>query len=253
MFHMTRFKEKAALVSGGGSGIGRATAQRLAGEGARVLVADLDGAAAEATAASIREAGGDAAATPCDVSSPEAVKAAVAAAVERFGRLHVLVNCAGMGHFRRTTDETLDAWNRILAVNLTGNFLLCREVLPHLLQTRGAIVMCASIAGLTSHPYAAAYCASKGGVVMLTRALAVEYGRKGVRVNCVCPGRVETPFVQQFAFPEGVSPRAFARLMPLRDEGGTPAEIAALITFLASDEASYVNGDAVVIDGGMTA
>ena len=241
------------LVSGGGSGIGRASALRLASEGARVVVADVDGAAAEATAGQVREAGGHAVAVTCDVTSPDAVKAAVAVAVAQTGKLHALVNCAGIGHFRRTTEETLESWNRILNVNLTGNFLLCREVIPHLLDTKGAIVLTASVAGLKSHPYAAAYCASKGGVVMLVRALAVEYGRKGVRVNAVCPGRVETPLLGSFRLPEGASPKALMRLMPLREEGGTPAEIANLIAFLASDESSYMTGQSLLIDGGITA
>lgn len=249
----TRFIDRSVLVTGAGSGIGRAVAQRLAAEGARVLAVDLDLAGAEATAAAAREAGGMCAAAACDVSDAEQVKAAVARAVAQNGRLHVLVNCAGIGHFRRTHEETLEGWNRILAVNLTGTFLMCREALPHIVETRGAIVNTASVAGLKSHPYAAAYCASKGGVVMLTRALAVEYGRKGVRVNCVCPGRVETPILSSFRIPEGASPAAFAKLMPVREASGTPAEIAAVIAFLASDEATYVMGDAVVVDGGMIA
>jgi meso-butanediol dehydrogenase/(S,S)-butanediol dehydrogenase/diacetyl reductase len=253
MFHMPpRFHDRSAIVSGAGSGIGRAAATRLAAEGARVLCADLDGAAAEATAAALREAGGQAIAVACDVTQPQAITDAVATAVARHGRLHALVNCAGTGHFRRTTEETLEGWSRILAVNLTGTFLFCKEALPHLLETRGAIVNTASVAGLKSHPYAAAYCASKGGVVMLSRALAVEYGRKGVRVNSICPGRVETPLLGQFGLPEGASPKALMRLMPLREESGTPAEVAALIAFLASDEASYINGAVIEVSGGMS-
>ena len=181
------------------------------------------------------------------------MRAAVAQVIARFGRLHALVNCAGIGHFRRSHEETLEGWNRIIAVNLTGTFLMCRAALPHLLQSKGAIVNTASVAGLKSHPYSAAYCASKGGVVMLTKALAVEYGRKGVRVNCVCPGRVETPILSKFQIPEGASPAAFAKLMPVREASGTPAEVAAVVAFLASDEAGYVMGDAVVVDGGMIA
>jgi NAD(P)-dependent dehydrogenase (short-subunit alcohol dehydrogenase family) len=249
----TRFVDRSVLVTGAGSGIGRAVAQRLAAEGARVLAVDLDPAAAAATAAQIRDAGGHAAAAGCDVADPGQVAATVAQAVAASGRLHVLVNCAGTGHFRRTHEETLEGWNRILAVNLTGTFLMCREALPHLLATRGAIVNTASVAGLKSHPYSAAYCASKGGVVMLSKALAVEYGRKGVRVNCVCPGRVETPILAKFQIPEGASPAAFAKLMPVREASGTPAEVAAVVAFLASDEASYVMGDSVVVDGGMIA
>lgn len=248
-----RFQGRSVLVTGAGSGIGRAAAQRLAEEGARVLCADLDGAAGEAAAAAIRASGGQAAATRCDVSDPASVAAAVALAVSHSGRLHALVNVAGVGHFRRTTDETLESWNRTIAINLTGTFLMCREALPHLRETRGAIVNTASAAGLKAHPYSAAYCASKGGVVMLTKALAAEYGRGGLRVNCVCPGRVETPFVNNFQLPDGVNPAALMRIMPLREQPAGPSEVAAVIAFLASDDASYVNGDAIAVDGGMTA
>jgi NAD(P)-dependent dehydrogenase (short-subunit alcohol dehydrogenase family) len=247
---MTRFANRSAIVTGAGAGIGRATALRLAAEGARVLAVDVDGAAAEATAAA---AGGVCAGMAGDVSDPDAVAAVVAAAVARNGPLHVLANVAGVGHFARTTDESVEGWNRVIAVNLTGTFLMCRAALPHLRETRGVIVNTASVAGLRSHPYSAAYCASKGGVVMLSRALAAEYGRSGMRVNCVCPGRVETGFINHFRLPDGVNPAALARIMPLRERPAGPEEVAAVIAFLASDEASYVNGDAVVVDGGMIA
>jgi NAD(P)-dependent dehydrogenase (short-subunit alcohol dehydrogenase family) len=147
---------------------------------------------------------------------------------------------------------TLETWNRMLAVNLTGPFLLCQAALPHILKTNGSIINVASVAGLKSHPYSAAYCASKGGVVQLTRALAVEYGRKGIRINCVCPGGVETPMIQQFQLPTGVNESALAKIMPL-GRFGQPQEVAGTIAFLASDDATYINGAAIVIDGGMIA
>lgn len=256
MFHslptMRRFEGKSVFVTGAASGIGRATAERFGREGGRIACADVNAAGAEQTAASIRSAGGEAFAVPCDVTSPGAVTEAVSEAVRRHSGLHVLANVAGIGFFKRTTETTLDEWNRMIAVNLTGQFLTCREAIPHILESTGAIVNTASVAGLKSHPYSAAYCASKGGVVQLTRALAVEYGRKGVRINCLCPGGVETPLIEQFKLPEGVSQAALTRIMPL-GRMGKPDEVAGTIAFLASDDASYVNGATIVVDGGMIA
>lgn len=240
-------------MTGGGSGIGRATARRLASEGARVVVADRNLDGAEQTAKTIRDAGGDAAAIRCDVSSEADVKAVVAATVERLGKLDVLANVAGVGGFHRTTETTLDDWNRMIAVNLTGTFLMAREVIPHLLKTKGAIVATASIAGVKSHPYSAAYCASKGGVVMMVKALAVEYARKNVRINCVAPGGVETPLLASFQLPAGGSQQQLMRIAPIMDRMATPEEVAAAIAFLGSDEASYVNGSVLVVDGAMSA
>ena len=249
---MRRFEDRSVFVTGAASGIGRATAEHFGEEGGRVVCGDVDVKGAEETAGMIRAAGGDAVALPCDVTNPGAVTEAIAEAVRRHGGLHVLANVAGIGFFRRTTETTLDEWNRMIAVNLTGQFLTCKAAIPHILATRGAIVNTASVAGLKSHPYSAAYCASKGGVVQLTRALAVEYGRKDVRVNCVCPGGVETPLIAQFNLPDGVSQQALTRIMPL-GRMGQPREVAATIAFLSSDEAAYINGTTIVVDGGMIA
>jgi NAD(P)-dependent dehydrogenase (short-subunit alcohol dehydrogenase family) len=249
---MGRFDGRSIFVTGAGSGIGRATAERFGKEGGRVVCADVNLPGAEQTAATIQAAGGEAVALPCDVTSPGAVNEAIAEAVRRHGGLHVLANVAGIGFFRRTTETTLEEWNRMIAVNLTGQFLTCKEAIPHILKTRGAIINTASVAGVKSHPYSAAYCASKGGVVQLTRALAVEYGRKDVRINCICPGGIETPLIGQFNLPEGVSQAALTRIMPL-GRMGKPEEVAGTIAFLASDDAMYVNGATIVVDGGMIA
>ncbi len=249
---MRRFEDKVVLVTGAASGIGKATAIRFGAEGAHVGVADRNVEGANATAAAIRDAGGDAFGIACDVSDPASSAAAVASTVQRYGRLHVLASVAGVGGFARTLDETLEHWNQLIAVNLTGTFLMVKNALPHILETKGSIVTTASTAGLKSHPYAAAYCASKGGVVMLTKALAVEYARKGVRINCVCPGGVETPILQQFTLPPGGSPAQLMRIAPLIDRMGRPDEIAGAIAYLASDDATYVNGSIFVVDGAMT-
>lgn len=249
---MRRFEGRAILVTGAGSGIGQATAKRFGAEGGRVLCADIKEAAAEATAAAIREAGGEAFAAGCDVADPAAVARTVDGAVERWDGLHVLVNVAGIGGFRRTTEVTFEEWNRFIAVNLTGTFLMCQRAIPHILKTKGSIINTASVAGLKSHPYSAAYCASKGGVVLLTKALAVEYGRKDVRINCLCPGGIETPLIAEFKLPDGVSNAALSRIMPL-GRMGKPHEVAGTIAFLASDDAAYINGATITVDGGMIA
>jgi len=248
---MARFTDRVAVVTGGGSGLGRATSLLLASEGAEVAVVDLVGDAAEKVAGEVAEAGGSARAVTADVSDPEQVRAAVAAAAE-LGRPAVLVNCAGIGNFAHTTELAFERWSTVLGVNLTGTFLMCQATLPHLLEGGGTIVNIASNAGLMGVPYSAAYCASKGGVVNLTRALALEYINRGVRVNAVAPGGMNTPLVAGFSAPEGVSMREFARITsPLGYS--EPEEVAGLVAFLASDDAPYMVGSIVSIDGGITA
>lgn len=187
-----------------------------------------------------------------DVADPGASASVMAAAVARWDRLDVLANVAGIGRFERTSEVTLDGWNRVLAVNLTGTFLFCQQAIPHLLKTNGAIINVASVAGVKSHPYSAAYCASKGGVVLLTKALAVEYARKSLRINCVCPGGIQTPILENFRLPEGVNQAALQRIAPY-SRMGTPAEVAGTIAFLASDDAGYINGASIVVDDALSA
>ena len=208
--------------------------------------------AAEKTTAEIGERDARARAYRVDVMDPAAVKTAMDAVAADLGRPQVLVNSAGIGGFAHTVDETYERWSAILGVNLTGTFLMCQAALPHLLDGGGAIVNVASNAGLMGQPYSAAYCASKGGVVNLTRALSLEYLRRGVRVNAVAPGGMNTPMIAGFTMPEGVNMKEFARVTsPLG--AAEPEELAGLIAYIASDDARYMVGSIVSMDGGITA
>lgn len=245
---MNRFVGSRVLVTGAGSGIGRSTAQRFAAEGAQVACLDLRGQ--DDTAAGI-----GAAAHPfqCDVSDGAAVATVVEAAVVALGGLDVVCNIAGIGHFRHSHEETPEDFDRIVGVNLNGTFHIARYALPHLLAAgAGVIVNTASTAGLIGQPWSAAYCASKGGVVMLTKALATEYKKQGIRVNAIAPGGTKTNIISSFStYPEGADLRQLTKVMspmPMAE----PEEIAALFAFIASDEARYMTGSIVAIDGGIT-
>jgi NAD(P)-dependent dehydrogenase (short-subunit alcohol dehydrogenase family) len=247
-----RFEEKVAVVTGAASGIGRATAVRLAAEGAAVACLDVAGDAVEEVAAGIRTDGAGAVALVCDVSDPDSVRTSVAQAVRELGQPDVLCNVAGVGRFYPTLDMTLEQWRRIIDINLTGTFLVTQAVLPHLLDRGGVIVNTASVSGLRPQPYQAAYCASKGGVVLFTKALALEYIDRGVRVNAVAPGGVDTPLVRDFAdIPPGVD---FERIAKYMSPLGfcKPEDLASLIAYIASPEAHYMTGEVVTMDGGIT-
>jgi len=249
-----RLQGKVALVTGGGSGIGCGIAARFGREGAAVAVIDVDDAGAAETVALVDDAGGEARAFHADVSRGDEVRRVMDAVVARWGRVDALVNNAGIfwAHRGDTLVTEMDeaVWAQVLAVNLTGVFLCCKFGIPAM-ERGGSIVNIASIAGLLGRDTAQAYVAAKGGVLALTRSLAVHYAARGIRANAILPGRVDTPLVaDDYATPEDRA--AFARAHPL-GRFGTPEDIAGLALYLASDEAAWVTGASYVIDGGFTA
>jgi meso-butanediol dehydrogenase/(S,S)-butanediol dehydrogenase/diacetyl reductase len=246
-----RFDERVALVIGAGSGIGQATVVRLAAEGAAVVAVDVDAAGLARTAeVAAKEAAGPNQVTTQvgDVTDRDFAPALVHEVVERHGRLDVLANVAGILRTGITHEASLEDWDRVLSVNLTGTYLCCRAAIPALLDSGGNIVNVSSTSALAGHPWAAAYSASKGGVLALTRTIAVEYGQQGLRCNAVCPGSIDTPITQDFVFPEGVNTKLVRRMMAL-DRPRGPETVAAAIAFLASDDAAHVNGEHVRVDG----
>lgn len=247
-----RFEHKLAMVTGAASGIGRAIAMRLAAEGAAIFAADLNAAGAEETCKAIREQGGRAEAWNLDVRDRAACRAAVAEAVTTLGGLDVLCNVAGVLRGGRVTEVEDEDWDLLVAVNLTAVFALSQAAIPALLERKGCIVNMASSAGLVGLAYTSVYAATKAGVISLTKSMALEYAKQGLRVNAVCPGAVMTPMATSFRPPEDADPQLMNRLMPLATPA-EPEEIAAAVAYLASPEARYVNGATLAIDAGQTA
>jgi NAD(P)-dependent dehydrogenase (short-subunit alcohol dehydrogenase family) len=251
--------DKVALVTGGASGIGRATALTFAGEGAKLVVADMNEDGGQQTVHTITEHGGEAIFLRVDVTQASEAEAMIAKTVETYGRLDCAFNNAGIsgagigGDLRTlTADYPEERWHRIIAINLTGVWLCMKYELQQMLtQGGGAIVNTASVAGLVGLPYVSAYVASKHGVVGLTKTAALEYAQQGIRVNCVCPGYIDTPMTAA-----GMSnPDRMARMIASEPIGrvGKPEEIAATVAWLCSDAASFVTGHTMTVDGGYVA
>jgi len=247
-----RFAGRAVLVTGGSSGLGAAAVRRFAAEGGSVYAAARDQDRLAEVAADCAELAGTVLWGPLDLASPDSCRAAVASAVDAFGRLDVLVNNAGRHDFRITTETTDEEWAHDLALNLSGAFFCCQAAIPHLLESDGGggnIVNVASVAGVMGEAYSAAYTASKHGIIGLTRALAIEYLKSPLRVNCICPGGMDTPQVHTISVPEGADWDLIMRVSAARGLM-TADSVAATICFLASDDASAVHGSVQLVDQG---
>jgi len=247
---MQRLEGKVALVTGAGSGIGRATAICLANEGADLTVCDLNESSLKETIKELH-ANSKTLETAFDVSDSNACNLAVEKCLDRFGRLDILCNIAGVvlcQHLGKITDAE---WQRLLDINLSGVFFMCRSAIPSLIKSKGSIINMASSAGREGQAYNSAYCATKAGVIMFSKSLALEFAANNVRVNAICPGMVDTPLTQNFSFPENANEQLLSRLSPLL-EGAKPEEIAALVVYLASPEARFITGADLPIDGGQT-
>ena len=246
-----RLEGKVALVTGAGSGIGKETAKRFASEGATVAAADLRGEAAKATAA---ELGGEAIGLEVDVTRTASIRPAVEEVVARFGGLDVVVNNAGVTIVGTAHEMDEDDWDKELDTNLKSIYLVSKVAWPHLVaRGGGAILQTASVAGIWAIPADAAYCASKAGAIMLSKCMALDGAKDGIRVNCVCPGFIDTPMIEGYFNdqPDPAASRAFAESMHPLGRLGKPRDIAEAFVYLASDDASWVTGTALVVDGGL--
>lgn len=248
---MSRFEDRIVLITGAASGIGKASAKRIASEGGTVVCVDLRQDAAQIVADEIVAAGGQAIAYGCDVSDQASVKEVVAATIARYGQLNALCNIAGVLRFDHSHEVSMEDFDRVMKVNAYGTFMMCQEAIPHLLKTRGFIVNTSSTAALGAHAWTVAYSASKGAVHSLTKCLAIEYGTQGLNCNAICPGGIDTPMVAASRIPEGADLRLLQKVK-LPDGYFAPAEdVASVVAFFACEDCNHVKGDYLRVDGGM--
>ncbi len=251
---MGRLAGKVAVITGAASGIGRATALLFAAEGAKVVAADWDEQKGASVVDEVRRAGGDATFVKADVSSTDDIRRMIDAAVESYGRLDVLFNNAGVeGETAPTADCSVENWDRVIDINLKSVFLGMKYAIPAMLKNGGgAIINNASVAGMVGFPGIPAYCASKGGVIQLTKTAAIEYARQNIRVNAICPGVIATPMIERVIGGSAERQQAIEATEPI-GRFGKPEEVARLALFLASDDASFCTGAPFIIDGGFVA
>ncbi|MBU0537695.1 MAG: SDR family oxidoreductase [Gammaproteobacteria bacterium] len=249
---MQRFENKVVLVTGAGSGIGRASAVRLAAEGGKIWCTDINETELNTLVDEIAAGGGAATAYRFDISEVGAAERCVEACVAQYGGVDAVVNMAGILRFSNCHELDLKIWEQIISVNLSGTFMLCKAVLPELLKTKGNIVNAASTASLQGLPWGVAYAASKGGVLAMTRSIAVEYAKRGVRANCVCPGDINTNMAQGVTFPADADYDLLSRITSLTGAKG-PEVVAGVIAMLASVDGCHVTGEHIRVDGGILA
>jgi NAD(P)-dependent dehydrogenase (short-subunit alcohol dehydrogenase family) len=247
-----KLNDRVAVITGSASGIGRATALEFAKEGARVIVADIDLPGARETVEQIESAEGWALPIETDVSSPDSVQELVEQVIQSFGKVDILINNAAIQVNKTVEETTFEEWNQEIGVNLGGVFLCSKLFLPHLRRSKGCIVNMASVNGFFVEPSCAGYCATKGGIIALTKAMAIDHGKDGVRVNCICPGYINAGLAWGYfeAQPNPAESRKAAGQLHALGRIGQPEEVARIAVFLASDDASFMTGSAVVVSGG---
>lgn len=250
-----KLKDKVAIVTGSAKGIGWGIATVFVDEGAKVVVVDWDAEAGAATADELCKGGGEAIFVKCDVSNEEDVKAMIQTTLDRFGRIDILVNNAGIGVYKSVLDASSEDWDRCLGVNLKGQFLCAKYAIPHMQKAgKGAIVNISSVHSFATVNGVAPYCASKGGITALTRNMAIDYGPT-IRVNSIAPGWVLTPLIQSIfdSYPDPAGQRASTESHQVMKRIGRPEDIGKAAAFLASDDASFITGTQLYVDGGLTA
>jgi NAD(P)-dependent dehydrogenase (short-subunit alcohol dehydrogenase family) len=250
-----RLEGRVSIITGAASGIGRASAKEFAREGAKVVIADIDQVGAQETVQQIATAGGVALAVQTDVSQPQSVQSLIEQTLRTFGKLDVLFNNAAIQVNKTIEDTTFEEWNRQIGINLGGVFLCSKYSLPHLRNTAGCVINMASVNGFFVEPMCAGYCATKGAIIALTKAMAIDHGRDGIRVNCICPGYIDAGLAWEYfeVQPNPAAARAAAGKLHALGRVGQPEEVARVAVFLASEDASFMTSSSVVVSGGFGA